>query len=126
MFQKALLAGLILAAGSVFSPPSFADACNGDGIALLGGHAGNIIARDMACADRRYAVRAYDQSFRSPVGRRAEWKRGPNRGYIVTHREFYQGRRLCRDFTQVVYRKGRQFDRAGTACQRRDGPWEFV
>ena len=26
--------------------------------------------------------------------------------------------RLCRDFTQVVYRRGREFDRDGTACQQ--------
>ncbi len=155
MFYKALLAGLTVAAGTLLSTPSLADACsdrdhtggtilgaisggflggavsNGNsagviGGALLGGLAGNAIARDMDCADRRPAVRAYDQSFRAPVGRRAEWRRGPNRGYIVTHREYYQGPRLCRDFTQVVYRRGRQFDRAGTACLRRDGQWEFV
>ena len=29
--------------------------------------------------------------------------------------------RICRDFTQVVYRRGREFDRDGTACRRRGG-----
>jgi surface antigen len=124
VFHKALLAGLILT-GAMLSAPALADACNDRGT-ILDSLAGSAIAHDMACADRRPAMRAYDQSFRAPVGRRAEWKRGPNRGYIFTHREYYQGRRLCRDFTQVTYRKGRQFDRAGTACQRRDGAWEFV
>ena len=51
---------------------------------------------------------------------------GPDRGYVVTNREYYRGRQLCRDFTQVVYRHGRQFDRDGTACRRRDGEWEFM
>ncbi len=95
------------------------------GGALLGGLAGNAISRDMDCADRPYAARAYDESFRGRVGDRREWRNGPNRGYVVTDREYRRGNRLCRDFTQVVYREGREFDRHGTACQRRDGEWEF-
>lgn len=96
------------------------------GGALLGGLAGNAIARDMDCEDRPYAVRSYHQSFKGPVGRRYGWSRGPNRGYIVSNREYHRAGQICRDFTQVVYRKGRQFDREGTACLRRDGEWEFV
>ena len=102
---------------------------NGAGIiggALLGGLAGNAISRDMDCADQPYAARSYNDSFRGPVGHRYQWRRGPNRGFIVTNREYYRGQRLCRDFTQVVYRRGREFDRDGTACQRRDGEWEFL
>ena len=96
------------------------------GGALLGGLAGNAISRDMDCEDRPYAARSYDESFHGPVGRRYEWSRGPNHGYIVTNREYWRGRRLCRDFTQVVYRRGREYDREGTACRRRDGQWEFL
>ena len=96
------------------------------GGALLGGLAGNAIARDMDCQDRPHAARTYEKSFRGPVGRRYEWSRGPNRGYVVTDREYYRGQRLCRDFTQVVYRRGREFDRPGTACRTRDGGWEFL
>ena len=140
-----VLLGLACAA-----PPAFADACSGKdhgtiaggifggvlgggltngkaaGGALLGGLAGNAIARDMDCQDHPYAARAYDQSFHGQVGRRYEWSRGRNRGYVVTNREYNRGPRLCRDFTQVVYRRGREFDRAGTACRRRDGEWEFL
>jgi surface antigen len=96
------------------------------GGALLGGLAGNAIARDMDCEDRPYAARSYNQSLRGPVGRHYSWNRGPNRGYIVTHREYRRHGQICRDFTQVVYRRGREFDREGTACLRRDGEWEFV
>ena len=96
------------------------------GGALLGGLAGNAVSRDMDCDDRPYAARSYDESFHGSVGRRYEWSRGPNRGYIVTNREYYRGPRLCRDFTQVVYRRGREFDRDGTACRRRDGEWGFT
>jgi surface antigen len=96
------------------------------GGALLGGLAGNAIARDMDCEDRGRAVRAYDNSFRGQVGHRYQWRRGPNHGFVVTNREYYRGRRLCRDFTQVVYRRGREFDRDGTACRGRDGQWEFM
>ena len=102
---------------------------NGVGIiggALVGGLAGNAISRDMDCQDQPYAARTYNDSFHGPVGRRYSWRRGPNHGYIVTNREYYRGPRLCRDFTQVVYRRGREFDRDGTACQRRDGEWEFL
>lgn len=95
------------------------------GGALLGGLAGNAVSRDMDCEDRPYAARSYDESFHGPVGRRYEWRRGPNRGYIVTNREYRRHGRLCRDFTQVVYRHGREFDRDGTACLRRNGEWEF-
>ena len=107
----------------------FASHGNGLGIvggALLGGLAGNAISRDMDCDDRPYAARSYRDSFDGPVGRRYDWRRGPDRGYVVTNREYYRGRSLCRDFTQVVYRNGREFDRDGTACRRRGGEWEFM
>jgi surface antigen len=154
--QRSFAAAFILSLGLVAgSSAAFADACsgrdhttgtiaggvlggvlggvftkgNGVGIvggALLGGLAGNAISRDMDCEDQPYAARSYEQSFRGPVGRRSEWSRGPNHGYIVTNREYYRDRRLCRDFTQVVYRRGREFDRSGTACRRRNGEWEFI
>jgi surface antigen len=96
------------------------------GGAVLGGLAGNAISRDMDCSDRPYAARAYDDSFHGRIGVRREWNNGPNRGYVVTDREYRRGPRVCRDFTQVVYRHGREFDRHGTACQRRNGEWEFL
>lgn len=113
------------------STAAFADDCSGKGGAVVGGAllsglAGHAIARDMDCKDRPYAARSYNQSFRGPVGRHYRWNRGPNRGYIVTHREYRRQGQVCRDFTQVVYRKGREFDREGTACLRRDGEWELV
>lgn len=154
--QTMIAAAALFTLGACFaSGPAFADACSGRdhaggtilgaiaggvlggavthgnggaviGGALLGGLAGNAISRDMDCEDRPYAARAYDNSFRGPVGRRHEWSRGPDRGYIVTNREYWRGPRLCRDFTQVVYRRGREFDRDGTACRNRRGEWEFL
>ena len=96
------------------------------GGALLGGLAGNAISRDMDCEDRPYAARSYRDSFDGPVGARHDWNRGPDRGYVITNREYWRGRRQCRDFTQVVYRRGREFRRDGTACRRRGGEWEFM
>ena len=85
---------------------------NGLGIiggALLGGLAGNAISRDMDCDDQRAASRSYDDSFRGPVGQRREWRSdGDDHGYIVTKREYRRGGRVCRDFTQVMYRHGRE------------------
>jgi surface antigen len=104
---------------------------NGLGIiggVLLGGLAGNAISRDMDCEDQANAARSYDESFRGRVGERHEW-RGNDRdhGYVMTNREYRRGNRICRDFTQVVYRGGREFDRHGTACRsRRGGDWEFM
>src|ERR1019366_5891936 len=121
--------GTVLGAAGGGLIGGFASHGNGLGIvggALLGGLAGNAISRDMDCDDRPYAARSYRDSFDGPVGRRYDWRRGPDRGYVVTNREYYRGRSLCRDFTQVVYRNGREFDRDGTACRRRDGEWEFM
>lgn len=96
------------------------------GGALLGGLAGNAVSRDMDCQDRPYAARAYDNSFRGPVGRRQEWSRGQDRGYVVTTREYRRDGQMCRDFTQVVYRRGRELTRDGTACRpMRGGDWRF-
>jgi surface antigen len=148
----AALAGLALSVGST---GAFADDCSGQnhaagtilgaiaggvlggaighgnggavvGGALLGGLAGNAISRDMDCSDRPYAARSYDDSFHGRIGERHNWDNGPDHGYVVTNREYYRGPRLCRDFTQVVYRHGQEFDRNGTACQRRNGEWEFL
>ena len=103
---------------------------NGLGIiggALLGGLAGNAISRDMDCDDQRAASRSYDDSFRGQVGERREWRSdGDDHGYVVTNREYRRGGRICRDFTQVTYRRGREVDRNGTACKRRGGDWEFM
>src|SRR5580704_8397763 len=68
------------------------------GGALLGGLAGNAISRDMDCGDRPYAARAYDSSFHDRVGAREEWHNGPDRGYVVTNREYRRGPEICRDF----------------------------
>ncbi len=153
--KRAVFVATALAALALGSGTAFADSCSGRdhtggtllgalaggvlgsavshgnggavvGGAILGGLAGNAVSRDMDCEDRAYAARSYNDSFQGKVGRRYEWHRGPNRGYIVTNREYLRDRRLCRDFTQVVYRRGREFDRDGTACRRRDGEWEFM
>ena len=96
------------------------------GGALLGGLAGNSIARDMDCEDRPYAARSYHESFHGRIGQRYNWQRGPDRGYVVTNREYRRRGQICRDFTQVVYRHGRQYNRPGTACRpARGGDWAF-
>ena len=96
------------------------------GGALLGGLAGNAISRDMDCDDQRAAARSYDDSFRGRVGERHEWRGGSDRGYVVTAREYRRRGQICRDFTQVMYRRGREIDRHGTACRNRNGEWQFM
>jgi surface antigen len=121
--------GTVLGAAGGGIIGGFAGHGNGLGIiggALLGGLAGNAISRDMDCDDQRAAASSYDESFRGRVGERHEWHSdGDDHGYIVTNREYRRDGRICRDFTQVVYRQGREFDRDGTACRRQGGDWEF-
>jgi len=93
--------------------------------AVVGGLAGNAIARDIDCEDREYAYRSYHDSFDGDVGRHYEWRHGGRHGYIVTTREYRRHGRLCRDFEQVTYRRGREVVREGTAC-RRHGEWELI
>jgi surface antigen len=95
------------------------------GGAVLGGLAGNAIARDMDCEDRPYAARTYQQSFAGPVGRRYSWNHGRNRGYVVNTHEYRVRGEICRDFTQVTYRRGREFTSQGTACRPARGEWYF-
>jgi surface antigen len=96
------------------------------GGAILGGLAGNALSRDMDCEDRPYAARSYHESFHGRIGVRHEWHRGPDRGYVVSNREYRRRDRICRDFTQVVWRHGREHVRHGTACRpRHGGDWRF-
>jgi surface antigen len=155
MFRKALFSAATLMALGLGTTGAFADECSGRdhtggtilgaiaggvlggavshgnggavvGGALLGGLAGNAISRDMDCEDRPYAARTYNESFSGPVGRRYSWSRGPNRGYVVTTREYRRRGEMCRDFTQVVYRRGREVTHEGTACRpMRGGEWRF-
>ena len=90
---------------------------------ILGGLAGNALSRDIDCRDRDAYDRAYHDSFYGDVGERYEWH-GRDRGYVVTNREYRWRGRTCRDFTQVVWRRGREFSRNGTACYR-NGEWEI-
>jgi surface antigen len=122
--------GTVLGAAGGGIIGGFASHGNGLGIvggALLGGLAGNAISRDMDCNDQKYAARSYNDSFNGRVGERHEWTSDDHdHGYTVTNREYRRDGQLCRDFTQVTYRGGREMDRQGTACRGRDGNWQFM
>ena len=94
---------------------------------VLGGALGNKIGSDIDCRDRPHAFRAYNDSFRGPIGRRYDWNggRGRGRGYITTTREYHRRGMLCRDFQETTYRRGRAFTREGTACRYNDG-WHLM
>jgi surface antigen len=114
-----------LAGAAIGNAASHGNAGATIGGAFLGGFAGNRISRDIDCEDRDYAESAYHDSFYGDVGERYEWHgHGEGHGYVVTNREYRRDGRLCRDFTQVVYRHGQEFSRDGTAC-RHHGEWEF-
>jgi surface antigen len=122
--------GTVLGAAGGGIIGGFASHGNGLGIvggALLGGLAGNAISRDMDCNDQKYAARSYNDSFNGRVGERHEWTSDDHdHGYTVTNREYRRDGRVCRDFTQVTYRGGREMDRNGTACRGQDGNWQFM
>jgi surface antigen len=112
-----------IAGGLIGSAASHGNAGAVVGGAVIGGLAGNAISRDIDCDDRVYASRAYRDSFDGEIGERYEWE-GRGHGYVISHREYYDNGELCRDFTQVVWYRGREYTRDGTAC-RRHGDWEI-
>src|SRR6185437_11882685 len=95
------------------------------GAIILGGLAGNSIARDISCNDRRYALTSYSAGFDGRIGQRYEWRneQGSSYGSFTPTREYSRSGNVCRDFTEVTYRNGQQFDRQGTACRQNDGNW---
>ncbi|HEY0303147.1 MAG TPA: glycine zipper domain-containing protein [Rhizomicrobium sp.] len=122
-------AGTILGAIAGAAIGSAASHGNGGAVAagaIFGGLAGNAISRDIDCDDRDDVGRAYHESFYGDVGERYEWEgHGGGHGYIVTNREYRRHGHKCRDFTQVVYRRGQEYTRDGTACHY-DGEWHFM
>lgn len=92
---------------------------------ILGGIAGNAIASDMNCDDRRVAFSSYSQGFDGRIGHRYTWRGndGGSYGSFTPVREYRRGGNVCRDFTAVSYRNGRDFNRRGTACRQSDGNW---
>jgi surface antigen len=93
---------------------------------ILGGIAGHEIASNIDCSDRPYAYRVYREALDGPVGERYEWEHHGHHGYIVTHREYWRGDHLCRDFTVVTWRHGDEYSRDGTACRYEGGEWHFM
>jgi len=99
---------------------------NGGAIAagvIVGGLAGNSLARDMNCSDRRYALTSYSAGFEGRIGQRYEWSNGRNRGSFTPVREYARDGNTCRDFRETSYSDGNRFNRSGTACRRNDGNW---
>lgn len=96
------------------------------GGAVLGGLLGNVISKDIDCADQPYAFGVYTNGLNGQVGRRYDWDRGQSRGYFTPVREYRRRGVVCRDFTTTTYRRGREITRTGTACRDvRDGNWRF-
>jgi surface antigen len=91
---------------------------------FLGGLLGNALSRDVDCDDQRVAFDSYYRGLDGRIGVRYDWRRGRNYGYFTPTREYTRRGYVCRDFTTVTYRGGREYHRDGTAC-RRDGYWYF-
>jgi surface antigen len=92
---------------------------------ILGGLAGNAIASDMNCDDRRVAMSSYSQGFDGRVGQRHNWRNDDGRSYgsFTPTREFSRDGNTCRDFREAGYSNSRSYNRTGTACRHNDGNW---
>ena len=95
-----------------------------DGI-VLEGSSGQIFSRDIACADRPAAFRAFSQAFRGPVGNVYAWSKDRNRGTFRITWEFQDHGAICRDFAQDHVIRGQRYLRQGTACLEADGNWHL-
>jgi len=94
---------------------------------IVGGIAGNAIASDMDCNDRHYAMSSYHDGFEGRIGQRYNWRNDHSRNYgsFTPTREYSRDGYTCRDFQDVTYRDGHEYDRSGTACRENDGNWHM-
>jgi surface antigen len=92
---------------------------------ILGGLAGNAIASNLNCDDRRVAMSSYSQGFDGRVGKRHNWRNDDGRSYgsFTPTREFTRDGNTCRDFREAGYSNSRSYNRTGTACRHNDGNW---
>lgn len=92
---------------------------------ILGGLAGNSIASNMNCDDRRYAMTSYGEGFEGRIGERHNWRNhdGGNYGSFTPTREFSRDGNICRDFRESGYSNRHSYSRTGTACRHNDGNW---
>lgn len=92
---------------------------------ILGGLAGNTIAANMNCDDRRMAMVSYSQGFDGRVGQRHNWRNRNGRSYgsFTPTREYSRDGNICRDFREAGYSNRHSYNRTGTACRHNDGNW---
>ena len=96
------------------------------GGAILGGLLGNTIARNnIDCEDQPVAFNVYAQGLNGDLNRRYDWRGRNGYGYFTPVRDFRRGNVQCREFTEVVFRNGREERRTGTACRETSGNWRF-
>jgi len=97
------------------------------GGAVLGGLAGNQIARELTCQDQAYMYDTTQTSLeRYPSGQSAEW-RNPDSGHrgTVTPVSTYKNAsgKHCREFEQTIFIDGKPENAKGAACRQPDGTW---
>jgi surface antigen len=95
------------------------------GGAILGGLLGNTISRNIDCDDQPVAFAQFSAGLNGDLNRRYDWRGRNGYGYFTPTREFRRNNVVCRDYTEVTYRNGRQFTNSGTACRETSGNWRF-
>ena len=96
---------------------------------LVGGLAGNQIAKALTCEDKQQMNQANQQAQAAPVGEQISWNNpdSGNSGTVTAVRDgTSQSGQYCREFEQTVTVDGKTEQGTGVACRKADGSWEVV
>ncbi len=96
---------------------------------LVGGFAGNQIAKALTCEDKQQMNQANQQAQAAPVGEQINWNNpdSGNSGTVTAVRDGTASNgQYCREFEQTVTVDGKTEQGQGVACRQADGSWEVV
>ena len=96
---------------------------------LVGGFAGNQIAKALTCEDKQQMTQANNQAQTAPVGQPIAWNNpdSGNSGTVTAVRDGTASNgQYCREFQQTVTVNGKTEQGTGVACRKSDGSWEVI
>ena len=114
--------------GSQFGSGTGQLAFTGLGV-VVGGIAGNQIAKALTCEDKQQMNHANQQAQTAPVGQPIAWNNpeSGNHGTVTAVRDgTSQSGQYCREFQQTVTVDGKTDQGTGVACRQADGSWKVV
>ena len=96
---------------------------------LVGGFAGNQIAKALTCEDQQAMNQANQQAQTAPVGQQINWNNpdSGNSGTVTAVRDGTASNgQYCREFQQTVTVNGKTEEGTGVACRQADGSWKVI